>query len=518
VLLDGILEASARREPDRAALVAGGRRVSFGALDAQVNRLAHALRRADVRHGDRVVILLDRSVEAVAALFATLRAGAAFVMLDPSARLDRIAFVLDDTRAAALILPGRRLGELADELARAPHLRAVFVTGDAGVLPPLGKALLDLDAASAPGVAPDTPPERSTIDLDLAALLYTSGSTGEPRAVMLTHGNILAATRSIAAYLRLVEDDVLFCLLPLSFGYGLTQLFSAFFVGARLVVEGGTMFAGALLRRIAEERATGLGLVPTMAALFLRADLAGHDLSALRYMTSAGAALPPEQARRLRAALPHVKLVAMYGQTECMRALYLEPDELDRRPGSVGRGMPNQQLFLLDERGEEAAPGEVGELLVRGAHVMRGYWQRPDETARKLRPLPPALAERAAVPADEKLLYTGDLFRRDDAGYFYFVGRRDDVFKSRGLKVSPYEVERAVYELDGIVDAAVIGVPHPVLGRAVKAIVVADGRITAEDVRRHCAARLDDHLVPHEVEFRSELPKNERGKIVRRDL
>ncbi len=517
MLLESLLEARASQAPERVALVAGGRRVTWGELEAQSNRLGRALVRLGVRRGDRVAIWLDNSVEAVSAIFAALKAGACFMMINSGTRPQKLGYLLDDARARALVLPARKLGPLVGAVADRPHLGTLLTVGGAAI-PVAGKQVIALEEA-AQG-EPDTPPEKRCIDLDLAALLYTSGSTGDPKGVMLSHRNVLSATRSIVEYLHLGPGDVLFDVLPLSFGYGLTQLFSASAVGARLVVENGMVFPHLALTRLCEERATGFAIVPTTAAILLGLDLGRYDLSSLRYLTNAGAGLPPDQARRLRAALPHVKLYCMYGQTECLRTLYLEPDQVDLRPGSVGRGMPNQELFLVDEQGREVGPAEPGELVVRGAHVMRGYWGQPAETAKKLRPLDGAIRERENIPEDEKALYTGDLFRRDGEGYFYFVGRTDEVFKSRGEKVSPYEVESALYGLDGVAEAAVVGVPDPMLGHSVKAVVVRKPGcvLGAQDIRRYCAGRLDGHMVPDVIEFRDELPKNERGKITRRAL
>jgi amino acid adenylation domain-containing protein len=504
------------QDPGREALVDGERRCSYAELEAESNRLAHVLRGLGLKRGDRVAIHLPSSLEAVVALFATLKGGGCFVMLNPSTKPSKLTQLLDDARARILILGSQKLAAARRELELCPHLETAIAVGEEPEALS-GKTVLGYTDALSAG--PDFRPEPRGIDLDLAAVLYTSGSTGAPKGVMLTHRNVVSATRSIAEYLRLTSSDVIFSVLPLSFGYGLTQLFTAFSVGARLVLERSLAFPHLTLTRMRDERATGFAVVPTMAAILLQLDLPRYELP-LRYLTCAGGALAPEQAERLRAALPRTQIIPMYGQTECLRILHLAPEELAARPGSVGRGMPNQELFLLGPEGREVGCDEVGELVVRGAHVMQGYWQLADETEKKLRPLPPAICAREQISEDEKLLYTGDLFRRDRDGYYYFVGRTDHIIKSRGEKVSPHEVEMALLALDGVTEAAVVGAPHPILGEAVKAIVVlAPGAtITVEDVRLHCAARLEDHMVPQLVEFRSELPKNERGKILRQAL
>jgi acyl-CoA synthetase (AMP-forming)/AMP-acid ligase II len=248
-----------------------------------------------------------------------------------------------------------------------------------------------------------------------------------------------------------------------------------------------------------------------MAAMLLQMDLSKYDWSSLRYLTSAGAALPTEHIARLRHLLPHVQIYSMYGLTECMRVSYLDPEEIDRRPASVGRGMPNQEVFLVDEHGCRLGSGVVGELVVRGAHVMKGYWELPAETAARLRPGP---------LLGESVLYTGDLFRMDDEGYLYFLGRKDDIIKSRGEKVSPKEVEDVLHAHPEIAEAAVVGVPDEILGQAIKAVVAVKGgsHLTERDVLRHCAGRLEDFMVPKLVEFRPALPKTANGKIDKKAL
>jgi long-chain acyl-CoA synthetase len=321
---------------------------------------------------------------------------------------------------------------------------------------------------------------------------------------------VVAAATSITTYLENTADDVILNVLPISFDYGLYQVLMAAKVGATLVLEQSFAFPQAIFARMAAERVTGLPLVPTMAALILQMrDLAPGVFPHLRYITNTAAALPPAHIARLQALFPGARLYSMYGVTECKRCTYLPPAELARRPGSVGIAIPGTEAYVVDEHGARVAPGVVGELVIRGAHVMKGYWENPDATARALRPGPFEW---------EKVLHTGDLFRADADGFLYFVARKDDIIKTRGEKVSPKEVENALYALPGIREAAVVGVPDPVLGHALKAVVAADpqAKLTAHDVIRHCARHLEDFMVPKMVEFRDTLPKTESGKISRR--
>jgi acyl-CoA synthetase (AMP-forming)/AMP-acid ligase II len=327
---------------------------------------------------------------------------------------------------------------------------------------------------------------------------------------MLTHLNIVSAATSITTYLENTAADIVLNVLPLSFDYGLYQVLMAFKFGGTIVLERSFTYPHAVLQRLITERATGFPIVPTISAILLQMDLRKYDLSSLRYVTNTGAALPTTHITGLRAALPHARLYSMYGLTECKRVSYLPPDEIDRRPTSVGKGMPNEEVFLVDDRGNRLKSG-TGELVVRGSNVMKGYWEMPEETARVLKPGP--------LPG-EKVLYSGDVFRMDDEGYLYFIGRKDDIIKTRGEKVSPREVENVLYELQDITDAAVVGVPDDVLGEAVKAVIAvrAGARLTPQDVLRHCAGRLEDFMVPKLVEIRSVLPKTTSGKIAKKEL
>ena len=493
MLVEEFLEQSARRLPDKTALVCDGRRVTYAALDARANGLAGALLEAGVGRGDRVAIFLENSVEAVVALFAALKAGAVIVLVNPTTKADKVAYMVDDCRAAAVVSDDRRLAAVGGRLAGLPH-------------PP---AIVPAALASGPAVA--TAPPKRAIDADLAALIYTSGSTGRPKGVMATHLNIVSAATSITTYLENTEDDVILSALPLAFDYGLYQVLMGFKVGATVVLERSFTYPYAVMERTVREGVTGLPIVPTIAALLLQLDLGRFDLSRLRYVTNTAAALPAGHIRRLRALVPHVAIYSMYGLTECKRVSYLPPDQLDRRITSVGRAIPNSEVYVVDEADRRLGAGAVGELVVRGSHVTRGYWELPEETAARFRPGP--------VPG-ERVLYTGDLFWMDDEGYLYFVGRRDDIIKTRGEKVSPREVEEALHAHPAVAEAAVMGVSDPVLGEAIRAVITRrpGARLTAQDVVRHCRQRLEDFMVPKHVEFVDALPRTSTGKIAKREL
>lgn len=500
---------SAARFPDKIALVAGGRRLSFGELDTMSDRLALALIERGVARGDRVVVFTDNCWEAVVGIFAVLKAGAVFSPVNATTKADKLAYVLNNCRAAALITQNRLVTTAAAAILVAPSVRLAVVLDCEGETGIAGGVCL-ADALSS--VAPDAALPRAGIELDLAMLIYTSGSTGFPKGVMMTHQNIVAAATSITTYLENTADDVILNVLPISFDYGLYQVLMAMKLGATLVLEKSFTFPSVIFDKIRAERVTGFPIVPTMAALILQMkDLDGASMPSLRYITNTAAALPPAHIARLQQLFPHTTLFSMYGLTECKRCTWLPPAELARRPGSVGIAIPGTEAYVVDDDGARVPPGMVGELVIRGPHVMQGYWEDAAATERALRPGP--------YPW-EKVLHTGDLFRTDDDGFLYFVGRKDDIIKTRGEKVSPKEVENVLYALPGIREAAVVGMPDPVLGMAIKAVVALEqgAALTVQDVIRHCARHLEDFMVPREIAFRDALPKSDNGKISRRQV
>ncbi|HEU4537280.1 MAG TPA: AMP-binding protein [Polyangiaceae bacterium] len=512
-LLHDYLAESAARLPDKAALVCQGRRHTYAELDGAANALAHALAARGVGRGDRVVVFMDNTYEAVVAFWAVLKADAVVVMVNPLTKADKLEYLLNDCQASALLADAHLAGVFGPVAARSAHLKACVVAGppERAALSPAPAGLAPWDDALAGGDRA-APPRRRGLDVDLAAIIYTSGSTGDAKGVMLTHRNMLTAAASIATYLGVREDDVILGLLPLAFDYGLYQMIMAFRQGARLVLERSFAYPAKVLETVVAERVTGFPGVPTIFAVLAGMRAAGgYDLSAVRYVTNTAAALPVKHLLMLRDIFPRAEIFSMYGLTECKRCTYLPPEDLARKPTSVGIAIPNTEIWVVDEEDRRLGPGEVGQLVVRGATVMRGYWGKPEETAKKLRPGP--------LPG-ELVLYTGDLCKFDDEGYLYFVGRTDDIIKSRGEKVAPKEVENAIVSIEGVREAAVVGVDDPLLGQAVKAFVVleAGASLSEKDVQRECQKRLENFMVPKHVAFVPELPKTDTGKVRKKGL
>lgn len=519
ILLDEWLSRSAKRFPAKEAIVCGSDRWSYRKLDGHASCLAEALIELGVARQDRVAVSLGNCPETVVSLFATFRAGATCVPLEGSTKARRLRYVLEDSGARVLIARGNQVRVLAEALENwdrnltiiwvGPRPRMRLVGGISSVTWDSVFARFDGDNGRPYDAPPGKFPRR--IDLDLAAIIYTSATTGRAKGVMCTHYNMIAAARSIIKYLRNDEHDIILDVLPLSFGYGLYQVLVSCMVGATVVLERSFLYPHIVLTRLAEESVTGFPLVPSIAAMLLRMDnITDYDFSTLRYITNAGAALPVGHLRRLRQLVPQAELFNMYGLTECVRVCFLSGPELDQRPASVGHPMPNCEVQIVDAEGVPVPPGEPGELTIRGSNVMQGYWKDPEMSAHTY--------HAGAYPVS-RWLHSGDFFRTDEEGYLYFLGRRDDMIKTRGERVSPKEIEDVVCELESIVEAAAIGIPDEILGQAIKVFIV-DGRgaLSEKDILQHCARRLEPLMVPKHIQFVEALPKTGRGKINRREL
>ena len=505
-LLHDTLLAAAETNADATVTVTDGTSHSYGELLDAALRLAAALQERGVRRGDRVAIYMENSWWAAVAIYATLSAGGAITIVNPQTKTDKLAYILADSEARALIADAHLATQFLPALDRAATIRAVLcsepVTAE-GRVESLGDAM---------AVAEPRPQAPGVIPIDLAAIIYTSGSTGSPKGVMMTHQSIVFAAGSIAEYLGLERTDRILNVLPLAFDYGLYQLLMAVSVGAALVLERSFAFPVSVLRRAADERVTVFPLVPTIAATILslrkRSDWV---LPSVTRVTNTAAALPADFVPRLREVFPRARVFAMYGLTECKRVCYLEPQKLAEKPTSVGKAIPGTEVFLLTPDGHPVPPGEPGILHVRGPHVMLGYWKQPELSAHMLKP--------GRLPG-ERVLCTHDFFTMDADGDLYFVGRTDDIIKTRGEKVSPVEVENVLHRVPGVREAAVVGVPDDVLGEAIRAFVVLDegAHLTDQEIKKACLRDLESYMVPRDVVFLDELPKTTTAKIQKKGL
>ncbi len=519
-LLADLITCACERSPAAEALTHGGVSIDYQVLQRDVQGFAGALAALGVKRGERVGIYLEKRFETVIASFGAAAAGAVFVPLNPLLKAEQVGYILRDCQVRVLITSPERLPSLADTLMQCPDLRCVVLTEGPE------------DVTSAPSAQPITrwrdllagpqKPVHRVIDTDMAAILYTSGSTGRPKGVVLSHRNMVAGAKSVASYLGNHAGDTLLAALPLSFDAGFSQLTTAFHSGARVVLLN-YLLPRDVLKAMARERVTGLTAVPPLYIQLTQLDWPAEISEHLRYFANTGGRMPRETLNALRTRVPTARPFLMYGLTEAFRSTYLPPEEVDRRPDSIGKAIPNAEILVLREDGSECAPDEPGELVHRGALVGQGYWGDAEKTAERYKPLPAGVGGREpGLQLPEIAVFSGDTVRRDAEGFLYFIGRRDEMMKTSGYRVSPTEVEEVLYATRLVGECVAFGVDHPTLGQAIQVIASApDGsaQLDVTELLAQCRTRIPAYMVPSGVEpMAGPLPRNPNGKIDRKLL
>jgi len=513
ILIHDCIFDSAARTPDAEALIDGAERFSYAALAAQVNAASALFLAHGVRPGERIAVYMEKRIESVVALFGAAAAGCVFVPVNPLLKPKQVAYILADCDVRLLVTTPERHAQLAGVLADCQGLQTVLLTDGAPQVATVKvtpvPALLHWRALEAQPVTSVMPPRR--IDSDMAAILYTSGSTGAPKGVVLSHRNLVAGAASVASYLGIGASDRLLALLPLSFDYGLSQLTTAFLRGATVVLMN-YLFPKDIVASVAAERITGLAAVPPLWIALSR--LAWPDDCTLRFITNSGGAMPTVTVRALQEVLPRAEIFLMYGLTEAFRSTYLPPAELARRPDSIGRAIPNAEVLVVRPDGSLCEADEPGELVHRGALVALGYWNDPARTAQRFRPAP---GQDPALPLPEMAVWSGDTVRRDADGFLYFVGRSDEMIKVSGYRISPTEIESEIHASGLVREVAVFGIDDVLLGQAIVAVAVVDVEsIDRAGLLAECRRRLPAYMVPAHVVLREQaLPRNPNGKIDR---
>ena len=514
-LLHELITHSASLQPHAEALAYQRRALTYAALSDEVSQAAAAYLALGVGRGERIAVYMEKRFETVIGVFGAAAAGAVFVPVNPLLKPDQVAYILRDCNVRVLVTSVERLKVLAPSLVECHDLHAVLVAGATDRPQSIpGLAVIRWEEALSAGG--NGRPHR-VIDTDMAAILYTSGSTGKPKGVVLSHRNMVAGARSVAQYLENRASDRILSALPLSFDAGFSQLTTAFHVGARVTLINYLMPRD-VVDAVVQDRITGLTAVPPLWIQLAQLKWPPAVTEHLRYIANTGGHMPKATLDELRAALPRTSPFLMYGLTESFRSTYLPPAELDRRPDSIGKAIPNAEVLVVREDGTPCAPGEPGELVHRGALVALGYWNDPEKTAERFRPVPNQPRE---LVMPEIAVWSGDTVRLDEEGYIYFIGRRDEMIKTSGYRVSPTEIEEVIYATGLVSEAAALGIPHPVLGQAI--VIVATPRDGGElDTARllaECRRCLPAYMVPALVESRAgSLPRNPNGKIDRKLL
>jgi acyl-CoA ligase (AMP-forming) (exosortase A-associated) len=516
-LLHELVHLAATRQPDALALTHGTQHVSYGQLDSHMRAFAASLLRLGLRRGERVGVYLEKRFEMVTACFGAAAAGGAFVPLNPLLKPEQVAYILRDCGVRVLVTSPQRLALLQPVLASCQALQHVVCT-EAVAGGGASFTLSDWDSCLR-----EVPvPGHRVIDTDLLAVLYTSGSTGRPKGVVLSHRNMVVGAKSVASYLNNRADDTLLAALPLSFDAGFSQLTTAFHAGARVVLLN-YLLPKDVLNALAAERVSGLTAVPPLYIQLSTLEWPASINQHLRYFANTGGRMPRETLQLLRSRVPAAQPFLMYGLTEAFRSTYLPPQEVDRRPDSIGKAIPNAEILVLREDGSECAPDEPGELVHRGPLVGMGYWGDLEKTAERYKPLPSGVGGReSGMPLEEIAVFSGDTVRRDAEGFLYFVGRRDEMIKTSGYRVSPTEVEEVLYATKLVGECVAFGVEHASLGQAIQVIASApDGSdaVQVQALLAECRQRMPAYMVPQGVQsMRGPLPRNPNGKIDRKTL
>jgi len=509
-LLGEALLISARRTPEKTAIISRGEEFSYSEIYNRSFNLACHLLNAGVKKGDRVAIFMNNSWQSVVAIYGATLSGAAFIVINPQTKANKLQYILNDSGAKFLISSTVFKNELFQALNDTPFLQEILYSGEVDLLVKTATLAVNFENVVLSGISDVELPK--IIPNDLAALLYTSGSTGFPKGVMMTHQSMVFTTWSLIEYLRLSEEDRILLVLPLAFDYGLYQLIMAVTLGGTLIVEQSFTFPASIYKSIDKYKPTVFPGVPTVYAMMIAANKqSGLSFNCIEKVTNTAAALPAEFIPDLKKIFPSALIFKMYGLTECKRVCYLEPELLDLKPNSVGKAIPGTEVFLLTQDGNQVPAGEPGILHIRGPHVMLGYWKKDDLSEIMLKP--------GNFPG-ERILCSNDIFTMDDEGYLYFQGRTDDIIKTRGEKVSPLEIEKVIYRLDGIREVAVIGNPDILLGESIFAIVAfhENATIGIDDVLRECNLHLEPFMIPQKIIILNEMPKSSNGKINKFEL
>ncbi|GAA0857970.1 acyl-CoA ligase (AMP-forming), exosortase A system-associated [Aliiglaciecola litoralis] len=509
---DELVSQTAKTHSDKCALIYKNDELSYSRLDEKVSRLAAGLCSLGLQRHDRVAVFLPKLPQTIVSLFATSRAQGVFVPVNSVLKAPQVQHILNDCDVRVLITSSDRLKVLQPILAQCPSVQHIVLIDKLPEIEPIEVALhsyQDLPSGNLPSA--------HRADNDMAAILYTSGSTGKPKGVVLSHRNLVAGALSVSQYLENTEDDVILALLPLSFDYGLSQITTAFLCGASVVLLD-YFLAGDVVKTIERHQVTGLAAVPPLWQQLMKAKWPESATQQLRYFTNSGGAMPQVTLTQIRAVFNQAKPYLMYGLTEAFRSTYLPPHLVDERIGSMGKAIPNAEVMVVREDGSECDPDEPGELVHRGPHVSLGYWNDEAKTAERFKPVP---AKLAGLVLPEMAVWSGDTVKRDKDGFLYFVGRKDEMIKTSGYRVSPMEVEEACYQgSNDIAEAIACGINDAELGQAIVLLLVKkDNVATSEkDILNQCKKALPNFMHPKHVEFRDALPRNPNGKVDRSAL
>ena len=510
-LLGEALLISGKKHPLKTAIIAKSQLYSYSELKESAEKLAGYLVFSGIKKGDRVAIYMNNSWQSAVAIYGITLAGAVFLVINPQTKSDKLKYILDDSGSKILITESILTQEFLPALKNTKSIQEIIISDNINEKSVISDYKVSgLEEIQKKGNFPISLPR--IIPNDLAALIYTSGSTGFPKGVMMTHQSMVFTSWSLVEYLRLTEEDRIILLSPFAFDYGLYQLLMSVTIGGSIIIEKSFIFQATIFKQIEKYKPTVFPGVPTIYAMMIASNKKSDLVfDCIKKVTNTAAALPAEFIPELKKIFPNALIFKMYGLTECKRVCYLEPELIDDKTASVGKAIPGTEVFLLSPEGDFVPPGERGILHIRGPHVMLGYLNKEELSKEMLKP--------GFLPG-EKILCSNDWFKTDQDGFLYFLGRNDDIIKTRGEKVSPVEIENIIYKMDGIKEVAVIGIPDEIIGESIVAFVTTyrKNEISWKDIQKECALKLENFMVPHKVVLLDEMPKSTNGKIDKNKL
>lgn len=514
--LSALISRQAQSDPQKQAVIFKKEEMTYGELHGDIENFGRGLIASGLNKNDRVACYLPKQFETVVSIFGPAVAGGVFVPVNPGLKHRQVGYILKDCNVRFLVTSADRLAALKDELSECPDLDVIILTGKMPeTVAEIGKRIISYDEFLTQGQVCDKVPHK-VIDTDIAAILYTSGSTGMPKGVVLSHRNMIAGAESVASYLKNTSSDIVLSVLPLSFDAGLSQLTTAFSVGASVVLMN-FLLPRDVIRQAVKHNVTGITCVPPLWIQLSELDWPGEAVKSIRYIATTGGRMPVPVTRKFQKILPESDIYLMYGLTEAFRSTYLPPTEVDRIPESMGKAIPNAEIMVVREDGTSCEVGEVGELVHRGALVGLGYWNDVERTNERYKPAPGQLA---GLPNPEIAVWSGDNVKMDEDGYLYFVGRRDEMIKTSGFRTSPTELEETIYASGLVDEIAAIGVEHETLGQAIWIIATAkgEGNLDVDAIMAYCRTEMPSYMVPHRLIEWDKLPKNPNGKIDRKAI
>lgn len=516
IYLHDLVEKSAQVWPDSKALLFKDKTITYAGLADYINKVAFGINNAGLDRTERVAVYLPKQIETVVSYFSVSKASGVFVPVNPVLKPRQVVHILRDCNARILITNKARFELLVDLIPDCHDLQTVILV-DSDDSEIKHSSIVNIISWNNISSSSGELKASSTIDTDMVSILYTSGSTGKPKGVVLSHRNMITGAYSVSEYLQNNQNDRLLAVLPFSFDYGFSQLSTAFCSGASVVLMD-YLLPRDVIKAVSKYKVTGLAAVPPLWIQLAQLEWDKNAKNTLRYITNSGGSIPQHIIRVLQRKLSKTSIYLMYGLTEAFRSTYLPPDKIDSKPGSMGKAIPNAEIMVVREDGSICGPGEPGELVHRGSLVALGYWNDEERTAERFRPAP---GSHPAIKVKETAVWSGDTVRMDEDGYFYFIGRQDDMIKTSGYRTSPSEIEEIVYGTGLVGHAAAIGVPHPVLGQAIVVVVTPREDTQSPDIdaiHSECKRNLPAYMVPAQILIRSEMPRNPNGKIDRKIL